>query len=92
MDLVKAPVPIERLAARLRRLRAGLPELRLRLETASRDPGHLLSYDRLLHEAAAMLGVPAPPAPVVVHWDPDTRAQVEAALARAGLDVGGPAA
>ncbi len=90
MDPVNAPVPIARLAVRLRRprtgLRPGAPPA-----TTSRDLSPPLSYDRLLCQAASMLHLPAP-APAVASWDPRPRAHMEAALGRAGLDVGEPAA
>lgn len=75
--LDKAPVPLERLASALRGLRA-------RLDEEAVAP----AYDHLLVEAAAMLEVPAPtPAPALEEAE---RAELEEALASAGLDVRRP--
>jgi len=72
--LDKAPVPLERLASTLRALRPRLGE-----EAVAPV------YDRALVEAATMLGVPAPtPAPA---FEEAERAELEEALASAGLDV-----
>ena len=92
MDVVKAPMPIERVAARLRHLRPGLAAVSGD-RPASSDLGcPLFTQDRYLHETATNLGVPPSPAPVTGHWDTDTRAELEAVLADAGLDAGEPAA
>jgi hypothetical protein len=86
-ELVKAPVPIERLAARMRRVRfhvraiqgdpAGCDRAAL---AAARD-----DYRSLL-TAAALLEVPTPPGGV--GDDEAAWGEVENALGRAGLHLG----
>ena len=95
-ELVKAPVPIERLAARLRALRQELsrPSQPRRAGAASAA----VAYDALLAEMATMVDAQVPergrfaPGPRGGYYsDSPSGARAEAALARAGVDLGWPA-
>ena len=80
-----SPVPIERLSSELRSCRLRL----IRYEQRARDAwlSDLEAYDRMLLDAAAMLGLPSARSTPAVPLEPDPRAGLEEGLAEAGLEV-----
>jgi hypothetical protein len=84
---MRAPRPIEQVAADLRRLHRQL-ELVPTAGPHTRGRALVVAYDRVLAEAAALLDVPEALRSTPEGWDRDgERLQVEARLARAGLRV-----
>lgn len=80
-------VPIEQLAADLRRLRAAVRNDQNR--SAAHQIGNRLAYDRVLMQVCAMLDVEHELARDLVGLDQDIeRVRVEAELERAGIVVG----
>ena len=87
-ELVKASVPVARLAARLRAMRRDLRRPRI--------PGHAtpaVAYDALQVEVAAMVEADVPPRRRLApgggwRFDSPSPARAEEARARAGVDLG----